>query len=112
MHPADAAALGLEDGATVRLATRHGAIELPVTLTDDLKQGVVAVPHGWGHKGTGGWRKANAAARGGGVNVNLLMSSEPEDLERLAGMAILNGVPVRAETVAAPMVAVAHESQA
>jgi anaerobic selenocysteine-containing dehydrogenase len=99
MHPVDAAALGLDEGDPIRLVTRHGAIELPVTLTDDLKQGVVAVPHGWGHKGTGGWRRANAAARGGGVNVNLLMSSEPEDLERLAGMAVLNGVPVRAEAV-------------
>jgi hypothetical protein len=35
------------------------------------------------------------------VNVNLLTSSAPEDLERLAGMAVLNGVPVRAEAVAA-----------
>ncbi len=97
MHPADAAALGLEEGAPVRLVSRHGAIELPVALTDDLKQGVVAVPHGWGHKGSGGWTRANRAARGGGVNVNLLMSSDPQDLERLAGMAHLNGVPVRAE---------------
>lgn len=101
MHPADAAGLGLAEGDGVRLTTRHGAIELPVTLTEDLKPGVVAVPHGWGHKGTGGWRRANAAARGGGVNVNRLTSSAPEDLERLAGMAVLNGVPVRAEAVAA-----------
>lgn len=107
MHPADAAALGLADGDPVRLVTRHGAIELPVALTDDLNPGVVAVPHGWGHKGTGGWRRANAAARGGGVNVNLLMSSEPEDLERLAGMAHLNGVPVRAEAAAVPAAAAA-----
>jgi anaerobic selenocysteine-containing dehydrogenase len=112
MHPADAAALGLADGDAVRLATRHGAIELPVALTEDLKQGVVAVPHGWGHKGTGGWRKANAAARGGGVNVNLLMSSAPEDLERLAGMAVLNGVPVRAEAVARAAPTVAAEAPA
>jgi anaerobic selenocysteine-containing dehydrogenase len=109
MHPDDASALGLSEGDQVRLVTRHGAIELPVTLTEDLKQGVVAVPHGWGHKGTGGWRQANAVARGGGVNVNLLMSSAPEDLERLAGMAVLNGVPVRAEAVARPATAVAQE---
>lgn len=112
MHPADAAGLGLVEGDDVRLTTRHGAIELPVTLTDDLKQGVVAVPHGWGHKGTGGWRRANAAARGGGVNVNLLMSSEPEDLERLAGMAQLNGVPVRAEAVAVPAAVGVEEARA
>jgi hypothetical protein len=53
---------------------------------------VVAVAHGRGHKGTGGWRLANGA---GGVNVNRLMSSAPEDLERPAGMARLTGVPVR-----------------
>jgi anaerobic selenocysteine-containing dehydrogenase len=100
MHPDDAAALDLGEDDVVRLVSRHGAIELPVTLTADVKPGVVAVPHGWGHKGTGGWRRANGAARAGGVNVNLLMSSEPEDLERLAGMAVLNGVHVRAEAVA------------
>ncbi len=39
---------------------------------------------------------ANAA---GGANVNLLASSDPDDLERLAGMAHLNGIPVRLEAV-------------
>lgn len=105
MHPDDAAAIGAAEGATVRLSTPHGAIELPVTLTEDLKPGVVAVPHGWGHKGTGRWRRANAAASGGGVNVNLLMSSEPQDLERLAGMAVLTGVRVRVEVVVLSLVA-------
>jgi len=42
--------------------------------------------------GTGGWQVANGA---GGANVNRLMSSAPEDLEKLAGMARLTGVPVR-----------------
>jgi anaerobic selenocysteine-containing dehydrogenase len=109
MHPDDAEALGLENGDPVRLVSQRGAIELPVTLTEDLKPGVVAVPHGWGHKGTGGWRKANAA---GGVNVNHLMSTEPGDLERLAGMAHLNGVPVRAERVAAPVAEAAGTASA
>jgi len=109
MHPTDAAGLGLADGDGVRLTTRHGSIELPVALTEDLKPGVVAVPHGWGHKGTGGWSRANAAAHGGGANVNLLMSSAPQDLERLAGMAHLNGVPVRAEAVASRVPVAAQE---
>ena len=96
MHPADAEAIGAAEGDVIRIASATAAIELPVTLTEDLMLGVVAVPHGWGHKGTGGWRNANAAHDGesGGVNVNLLMSTDPGDLERLAGMAHLNGVPV------------------
>jgi hypothetical protein len=36
----------------------------------------------------------------GGANVNQLMSSAPEDLEKLAGMARLTGVPVRVEPAA------------
>jgi hypothetical protein len=60
----------------------------------DIVAGVVAVPHGWGHKGTGGWRIANGA---GGANVNQLMSSAPEDRGRPAGMAHLTGVPVRVD---------------
>jgi anaerobic selenocysteine-containing dehydrogenase len=103
MNPDDAAAIGLDDGGQLRLVSPHGAIELPVILTDDLVRGVVAVPHGWGHRrGKGRWHKANEA---GGVNVNELMSSEAADVEPLAGMAHLNGVPVRAEAVATAGVA-------
>jgi len=94
MHVDDAAAANIVDGDVVRIASPHGEIELPVTITKDIMAGVIAVPHGWGHKGTGGWRVANAA---GGANVNRLMSSAPEDLERLAGMAHLTGVPVRVD---------------
>ena len=44
-------------------------------------------------------RLAPAPAQAGGANVNLLASSDPDDLERLAGMAFLNGIPVRLEAV-------------
>ncbi len=67
---------------------------VPVKVTDEMTPGTVALPHGWGHRG--GWQLANEHA---GVNVNLLASGEPEDLERLAGMAFLNGIPVRLEPV-------------
>jgi anaerobic selenocysteine-containing dehydrogenase len=96
VHPDDAEALGIGDGDRCRISSPHGSIELAATLTDEVKRGTVAVPHGWGHRG--GWNVANAA---GGANVNLLASSDPEDLERLAGMAFLNGIPVRIEPVAA-----------
>ena len=94
VHPDDAARLGLEEGARARLSSKSGAVEVPVRITDEVLAGVVALPHGWGHRG--GWKVANAA---GGVNVNLLMSSAAEDLEPLAGMAFLNGVPVRLEAL-------------
>jgi anaerobic selenocysteine-containing dehydrogenase len=96
VHPDDAAALGLEDGAGARVESKSGAVQVPVKITDEMTPGTVALPHGWGHRG--GWRLANEHA---GANVNLLSSSDPDDLERLAGMAHLNGIPVRVSPVAA-----------
>ncbi len=99
LNPDDAAAAGIADGERIRVVSAHGEIETEARVTDEVSPGTIAVPHGWGHNG--GWETANAA---GGANVNVLMSSEPEDLERLAGMAHLNGVPVRIDAVAAASV--------
>ena len=100
MHPRDAAARALADGDVARVSSRRGAVEVPVKVTDEMIPGTVALPHGWGHRG--GWARANANP---GVNVNLLSSAEPEDLEPLAGMAFLNGIPVEVQRVGAPRAA-------
>lgn len=95
IHPKDAADAGVADGQACRVRSAYGAIEVPAMLTDEVREGTVAIPHGWGHDaGESGWTTAN---RAGGANVNLLASTDPDDLERLAGMAVLNGVPVRVE---------------
>jgi anaerobic selenocysteine-containing dehydrogenase len=95
VHPDDAAAAGVADGDTIRISTATNSIELPARLTDEIIAGAIAVPHGWGH--SGGWRVANRSA---GANVNLLASSRVEDIERLAGMALLDGIPARIDAVA------------
>ena len=96
MHVDDAARLKLSDGDFVRVSSPYGEIDVAVAASKDLVAGVIAIPHGWGHKGTGTWRLAN---RAGGANVNQLTSSRPEDVEQLSGMAWLTGVPVRVEAV-------------
>ena len=52
---------------------------------------MVSVPNGWGHQG-GSWRRSNSF---GGVNSNEL--ANPDDVEAIAGMSIINGVAVRME---------------
>ena len=94
VNPVDAAAANLTDGAAVRITSPHGAIETEVRITDEMAPGTVAIPHGWGHQG--GWQLAN---RSGGANVNELTSNAPADLERLAGMSVLNGIAVRIEAI-------------
>ena len=91
MHLDDAACRQIADGDEVSVRSPYGQIALPVALTADIVPGTIAVPHGWGHKGTGGWKLANSV---GGANVNQLMSSDPDDVEALAGMSWLTGVPV------------------
>ncbi|OBK22872.1 formate dehydrogenase [Mycobacterium asiaticum] len=91
MHSADADRRGITTGDTVTVCSPFGQITVAVELTTDIVPGTIAVPHGWGHKGTGRWHLANSA---GGANVNQLTSSDPDDLEALAGMSWLTGIPV------------------
>lgn len=106
IHPQDAERVGIIDGEVCLVASAHGEVELPASVTDEMTPGTVAIPHGWGH--SGGWRVANEA---GGANVNALASSEPQDLERLAGMAHLNGIAVRVEAVGVPGVGQSSETR-
>ena len=95
VHPADAAACGASEGDVVRLRSDAGVVEVPVLVTDEVMEGTVALPHGWGHHG--GWQVANAA---GGVNSNVLAGAGTVD--PLSGNAFLNGIPVALEPVAVP----------
>ncbi|WP_327322521.1 molybdopterin oxidoreductase family protein [Streptomyces sp. NBC_01210] len=90
IHPADAARLGLQDGAPVRIGADGGELEAPVEITDTVRTGVVSLPHGWGHDRPG-TRMSVAAARPG-VNVNQLLDGSR--LDPLSGTAVLNGFPV------------------
>jgi anaerobic selenocysteine-containing dehydrogenase len=90
MHPADAARVGLNDGQEARVATTTGSVVAPVSVTEDVCQGVVCLPHGWGHADEGTW--GPTAHANPGANVNLIVSSQTVDplaqTSALAGMAV------------------------
>lgn len=67
-----------------------GELTVPVEITEDIRRGVVSLPHGWGHDrdGTG----QTVAAGRPGVNVNQL--NDGTLLDSLSGTAVLNGIPV------------------
>jgi anaerobic selenocysteine-containing dehydrogenase len=90
MHPADAAARKLEHGARVELRSRAGMIQVPLEITEALMQGVVSLPHGFGHNREGtAQRIANANA---GASINDVTDESRIDL--LSGNASFSGVPV------------------
>jgi anaerobic selenocysteine-containing dehydrogenase len=93
LHPADAGTRGLADGDRVRVVSRVGAIELPLEVSDEIRPGVVSIPHGFGHARPGvGWR---LAAEKAGVSVNDI--TDPSVVDVITGNAAFNAVPVRVE---------------
>lgn len=90
VHPEDAAALGIEDGALARLETATASLEVPVEYSDRLMRGVVSLPHGWGHDAPG--TQIRVASRRPGANTNRLLAAR--DVDRPSGASVLNGVPV------------------
>ncbi|MEE2662490.1 MAG: molybdopterin-dependent oxidoreductase [Myxococcota bacterium] len=64
MHPDDAGQLGIEDGGRALLATRGGATEVTVELSDRMQRGHVSLPNGLGvdYPSERGERKPTGAA--------------------------------------------------
>ncbi|HXD58613.1 MAG TPA: molybdopterin-dependent oxidoreductase [Thermoleophilaceae bacterium] len=98
LHPDDATARGLAGGDRVRVTSRVGSIELPLEVSDEIRPGVVSIPHGFGHVRQGvGWRLAADRA---GASVNDI--TDPSVVDSLTGNAAFNAVPVKVEAVHHP----------
>ena len=48
VHPNDAAKHGIEEGDAVELTSPTGSIHILVTITDEVQEGVISMPHGKG----------------------------------------------------------------
>lgn len=96
VHPKDAARLGLLDGRRARISNAGRSIEAEVEVSDEMMQGVVSLPHGWGHN-LPGTRMAVAAERPG-ANLNALLDDKQRDLP--SGNAVLSGVAVQMSPIA------------
>lgn len=94
MHPADAHARGLTDGARIRLTSRIGSVDAPLEISDSMMPGVVSLPHGWGHNRPG--TRVGMAEAHAGVSLNDV--TDDRAVDPLAGTAVLNGIPVRVES--------------
>lgn len=95
IHPDDAGRLGLDKDSLARVTSRVGSVEVPLEITDEIRAGVVSLPHGYGHDHPG--VALNVAATKPGVNSNILTDDGP--LDPLSGNATLNGIPVNIEAV-------------
>ncbi|HPC02590.1 MAG TPA: molybdopterin-dependent oxidoreductase [Syntrophales bacterium] len=87
MHAADAGALNVKDGQTVRVTTEAGSVEIEVEVTETAHRGHVVIPHGFGIVYDGKMH---------GVNVNRLTKNTNRDW---LGTPMHRYVPCRVEAV-------------
>lgn len=95
IHPEDARALKIEDKEEIRISSRVGSVDIPAEVSDEIMQGVISIPHGWGHGRKG--VKMDIASAHPGVSINDL--TDPLYIDELTGNAALNGVAVRVEKI-------------
>ena len=89
----DAKTLKIKKGQNVTVSSNVGQVILPIEITDTMMQGVVSIPHGWGHhrKGT----NISIAQENAGVSLNDL--TNPMQLDELTGNADFSGTRVNIE---------------
>lgn len=96
MHSADAQVRGLNGGDLVAVTSASGTIEVALEIDDDIRPGVVSMPHGWGHVDS---QTQMAVARAHpGANTNVL--SPGTLVDAISGNAVLNGIPVEVRKAA------------
>jgi anaerobic selenocysteine-containing dehydrogenase len=93
MHPADAATRQLADGQAVTVTSRVGAVHVPLHVTEDIRRGVVSLPHGWGHDRPG--TQLGVAQAHAGASINDL--TDDRHTERISGNAAFSAVQVAVE---------------
>lgn len=90
MHPKDAAARNLRDGDLVTVTSRVGELDVPLEVSADVMDGVVCMPHGWGHHRPGAQLRVAEARSGKSLND----ITDERLFDALSGTTHFNGVPV------------------
>ncbi|MFO7861929.1 MAG: molybdopterin dinucleotide binding domain-containing protein [Desulfosalsimonas sp.] len=89
VNPEDAARLRLKDGQTAQITSNAGTVNALVEITDRVMEGVVSLPHGWGHDMEA--MQMQVAAANPGVNTNRIV---PGAVDPLSATAVLNAIAV------------------
>jgi hypothetical protein len=96
IHPDDAVAREITDGALVRITSSVGSIDVPAAVSSIVRRGVVSLPHGYGHHRNGA--RLDIARAHAGESFNDLVDTKVIDPH--SGNAALNSTRVRVQPVA------------
>jgi anaerobic selenocysteine-containing dehydrogenase len=97
INPDDAKSRGLTNGQVAEITSAAGAVNAEVEVSDEVRIGVVSLPHGYGTPTTRSHMTV-AGQMQPGPNSNDL--TDENAIDKPSGNAILNGIPVRIQAVA------------
>lgn len=98
LNPDDAKTLSLATGDMAQVSSGVGSLDIIIEVTDEIMQGVVSIPHGWGHNLAA--TRLDIANSHAGANANALIDEQLFDAPSINAM--LNGIPVKVERVSGP----------
>ena len=98
MNTEDAIATNINDWDKVRVSSGVGSIEATVRITHDVPPGTVSMDHGWGSRLFDPKGESKPEVRG--VNRNLLVSGQKQDIDELSGIPSFNGTKVTIQSLA------------
>jgi anaerobic selenocysteine-containing dehydrogenase len=93
MHPVDAAQRNLKSTQIVIVKSLVGSVRVPLEVSDEVMQGVVSIPHGWGHDRSG--VRLSVAREHAGESINDL--TDNQFIDALSGTAAFSGIRVTVE---------------
>ena len=95
----DALALDVKSGDLLKVQSDTGSIQIPAEVTPDIMQGVVSIPHGYGHNKSGVKMDIAADEKYAGVSVNDI--TDHNRLDELTNNAAFSGTKVFIEKLTA-----------
>lgn len=87
---------GLAEGVDVEVSNENGSIRTIARIDESLRDGVVAMTHGWGNEQAKGMR---VACEHPGVNVNALSPRGRNSYDMLSNQSHMTGIKVRVKSV-------------
>ncbi|MCF6223977.1 MAG: molybdopterin-dependent oxidoreductase [Flavobacteriaceae bacterium] len=95
INPEDAKILNIINQQNVTVSSKVGSLKIPIEISSEMMEGVVSIPHGWGHNYNGS--SMRIAKKNAGVSINDL--TDPNKIDFLTGNANFSGTKVKIERV-------------
>lgn len=91
IHPEDASRLHISTGELIEVSSDVGLVHIEAEVSEEIMQGTISIPHGWGHNRKG--VRMAIAQEHAGVSFNDL--ADEKLVDELSGVSVINAIPIQ-----------------